>query len=163
VVAAVTDAGGFGVLGAVAHSPEQLEIDLDWIEANSGGRPYGVDLLLPPKYAGADDDGLDREAVRALLPPQQTAVRRRHPQPLRRAGAQRREPRRSAAAGRHEHLPRGYEPLLDAAFAHQIRLVTSALGPPPPTLIERAYESGVVVVLAGKVTHAVRHRRQAST
>ena len=28
VVAAVTKAGGLGVLGAVAHSPEQLEIDL---------------------------------------------------------------------------------------------------------------------------------------
>jgi NAD(P)H-dependent flavin oxidoreductase YrpB (nitropropane dioxygenase family) len=32
VVAAVTRAGGFGVLGAVAHSPEHLEIDLRWIE-----------------------------------------------------------------------------------------------------------------------------------
>ena len=32
VVAAVTKAGGLGVLGAVAHSPEQLEIDLEWIK-----------------------------------------------------------------------------------------------------------------------------------
>ncbi len=31
VVAAVTNAGGFGVLGAVAHTPEQLYIDLAWI------------------------------------------------------------------------------------------------------------------------------------
>ena len=49
VVAAVSRAGGFGVLGAVAHSPEQLEIDLAWIDAEVGGRPYGVDLLLPQK------------------------------------------------------------------------------------------------------------------
>jgi len=28
VVAAVTNAGGFGVLGAVAHGPEELEVDL---------------------------------------------------------------------------------------------------------------------------------------
>lgn len=47
VVAAVSRAGGFGVLGAVAHSPEQLEIDLAWIDAEVGSRPYGVDLLLP--------------------------------------------------------------------------------------------------------------------
>ena len=39
VVAAVSKAGGFGVLGAVAHSPEQLEIDLAWIEEEIGDRP----------------------------------------------------------------------------------------------------------------------------
>src|SRR5437588_2904535 len=48
VVAAVTNAGGFGVLGAVAHTPDQLEIDLTWIEEQTHGRPYGLDLLLPP-------------------------------------------------------------------------------------------------------------------
>ena len=46
VVAAVTNAGGCGVLGAVAHSPEQLEVDLDWIEAEVGGKPYGIDLSV---------------------------------------------------------------------------------------------------------------------
>src|ERR1700716_420235 len=71
VVAAVTNAGGFGVLGAVAHTPEQLEIDLNWIEKHTSGRPYGVDLLLPTKYEGADQGGLDREAVRQLLPAEQ--------------------------------------------------------------------------------------------
>src|SRR5439155_860944 len=57
VVAAVTNAGGFGVLGAVAHSPQQLEIDLTWIEEQVHGRPYGLDLLLPQKYAGPDEAG----------------------------------------------------------------------------------------------------------
>ena len=52
VVAAVSKAGGFGVLGAVAHSDTQLEIDLKWIEDEIGGRPYGVDLIVPAKYAG---------------------------------------------------------------------------------------------------------------
>ena len=71
VVAAVTNAGGFGVLGAVAHTPEQLEIDLGWIEEQTKGRPYGLDLLLPTKYAGAEEGGLDRDAIRQLLPPEQ--------------------------------------------------------------------------------------------
>ena len=65
VVAAVTNAGGFGVLGAVAHTPEQLEIDLTWIENEVCGRPYGLDLLLPQKYEGADQGGLDRDALRS--------------------------------------------------------------------------------------------------
>ena len=37
VVAAVTKAGGFGVLGAVAHTPEQLDVDLTWIEEQTRG------------------------------------------------------------------------------------------------------------------------------
>ena len=57
VVAAVTNAGGFGVLGGVVHSPERLEIDLSWIEAETRGRPFGVDLLLPAKYEGAERGG----------------------------------------------------------------------------------------------------------
>jgi NAD(P)H-dependent flavin oxidoreductase YrpB (nitropropane dioxygenase family) len=55
--------------------------------------------------------------------------------------------------------PKGYEPLLDIAFAHDIKLIASALGPPPPSLIERAHASNVVVVaLAGRASHAVRHK-----
>ncbi len=57
VVAAVTKAGGLGVLGAVAHSPEQLEIDLEWIKNEIGDRPFGVDLIVPAKYAGSDEGG----------------------------------------------------------------------------------------------------------
>ena len=41
VAAAVTKAGGMGVLGAVGLSPHQLEIDLQWIEDEVGGKPYG--------------------------------------------------------------------------------------------------------------------------
>ena len=36
VVAAVSRAGGLGVLGAVAHTPEGLEVDLAWIEDEVG-------------------------------------------------------------------------------------------------------------------------------
>lgn len=159
VIAAVTNAGGFGVLGAVAHTPEQLEIDLVWIEEQVKGRPYGVDLLLPQKYVGADDGGLDRNAVRALLPPEQQEfvdeILRRYEVPALVADEQ-------GDVGRRGGLsvsPRGYEPLLDIAFAHRVKLVASALGPPPPALIERAHASDVVVAaLAGRASHAVRHQ-----
>ena len=49
VVAAVSNAGGFGVLGAVGHTPESLEIELNWIDEHVDGKPYGVDLLIPNK------------------------------------------------------------------------------------------------------------------
>ena len=46
VVAAVSKAGGLGVLGAVGFTPEQLEIELDWIDDNVDGKPYGVDTVV---------------------------------------------------------------------------------------------------------------------
>lgn len=54
--------------------------------------------------------------------------------------------------------PKGYQPLVDVAFAHPIKLIASALGPPPPDLIARARECDVVVAaLAGTTEHARRH------
>ncbi|HSS12155.1 MAG TPA: nitronate monooxygenase family protein, partial [Acidimicrobiales bacterium] len=160
VVAAVTNAGGFGVLGAVAHTPERLETDLSWIDDETKGRPYGVDLLLPTKYAGADEGGLDAEALRHLLPPEQQQfvedILRRYDVPDL-PGDTDGGPLGHADAMRIS--PSGYGPLLDVAFSHPIGLVASALGPPPPSLIERAHGADVAVVaLAGSKVHAERHR-----
>ena len=68
VVAAVSKAGGLGVLGAVAHTPKQLEIDLGWIEEEIGGKPYGVDLIIPAKYAGDEGGGYTLSDIEALIP-----------------------------------------------------------------------------------------------
>ncbi|MDQ1459816.1 MAG: hypothetical protein QOI08_1300, partial [Actinomycetota bacterium] len=73
VVAAVTKAGGMGVLGAVAHSPEHLEIDLEWIESEVGGRPFGIDLIVPAKYAGSDEGGYTLDDIRQLIPAEHIA------------------------------------------------------------------------------------------
>ena len=52
VVAAVTNAGGFGVLGATAFSPEQLDQELTWIDDHVHGKPYGADIIVPAKFEG---------------------------------------------------------------------------------------------------------------
>ncbi|MCV7030357.1 NAD(P)H-dependent flavin oxidoreductase [Mycobacterium sherrisii] len=155
VVAAVTNAGGFGVLGAVAHSPKRLETELSWIEEQTGGKPYGVDLLLPPKYVGAEQGGIDAKQVKDLLPDEHRAfvedllARYDIPAPA--------EPQ-SAPRGGLNISPKGYEPLLDVAFAHNIRLIASALGPPPADLVDRAHSHDVLVAaLAGTTAHARRH------
>ena len=155
VVAAVTKAGGFGVLGAVAHSPAQLEIDLAWIDAEVRGKPYGVDLLLPQKYIGADEGGLDRGSLRQLLPAAQQAfvdeILARYLVPELPEGE------RGQGMGMNVS-PKGYQPLLEVTFNHPIRLIASALGPPPPELIEQARSRGVLVAaLAGTTEHARRH------
>jgi NAD(P)H-dependent flavin oxidoreductase YrpB (nitropropane dioxygenase family) len=159
VVAAVTKAGGFGVLGAVAHTPDQLDVDLKWIEEQTRGGRYGVDVLLPANYAGAEEGGLDADAVRQLLPAAQQEfledILRRYDVPE--IPAELREGTgRNALAN---VAAKGYGPLLEVAFGHDIALVASALGPPPPALITRAHDAGVAVAaLAGTVTHAQRHR-----
>ena len=154
VVAAVTNAGGLGVLGAVAHSPERLQNELTWIEEQTGGKPYGVDLLLPAKYVGAETGGTDAGQARELLPEEHRAF---VDDLLARYGVA------AAAApsrprGGLNISPKGYEPLLEVAFAHNIRLIASALGPPPEDLVQRAHDRNVLVAaLAGTTRHARRH------
>lgn len=68
VVAAVTNAGGVGVLGAVAHTAEDLEVDMKWVEGEiATGATYGIDLLMPRKFTGAQQGGLSRADLRAQI------------------------------------------------------------------------------------------------
>ncbi|GFG96453.1 monooxygenase [Mycobacterium timonense] len=155
VVAAVTNAGGFGILGATAHSPARLRNELTWIEEQTGGKPYGVDLLLPPKYVGAEQGGIDATQARTLLPDEHRAF---VDDLLARYGVTvpAGEPRPSA--GGLNISPKSYQPLLDVAFDHDIRLIASALGPPPADLVARAHDQDVLVAaLAGTTRHAQRH------
>lgn len=145
------------MLGAVAHSPEQLDIDLTWIENEVKGKPYGVDLLVPEKFAGAEEGGLDPSQLRGLLPEEHRAwvddlLDRYGVPPMPEGDASFR------GVGGMRVDPKSMAPLLDVLFAHQTRLVASALGPPPAHFIERAHAAGIpVAALAGNVHHAERH------
>jgi len=157
VVAAVSKAGGCGVLGAVAHSPEQLDIDLKWIESEVKGKPFGVDLLVPEKYAGAEEGGLEPRQLSDLLPEEHKAwvddlLERYDVPPVPEDLA---IPR---GVGGMRIDPKSMAPLLDVLFQHDTALVASALGPPPPHFIERAHAAEIpVAALAGSVEHARRH------
>jgi NAD(P)H-dependent flavin oxidoreductase YrpB (nitropropane dioxygenase family) len=65
VVAAVSRAGGYGVLGAVGFTPEQLAVELDWIDGEVGDNPYGVDVVIPTNDAAAEEP--DPEKLREEL------------------------------------------------------------------------------------------------
>jgi NAD(P)H-dependent flavin oxidoreductase YrpB (nitropropane dioxygenase family) len=151
VVAAVTNAGGFGVLGAVAFSPERLHEELSWIDDQVGGRPYGVDVLVPGKIAK------EAEAPGDLL----SAIPARHWEFLagifERYGVPAPDPGTGHAGGARQVTPEGATDLIDVALNHPIRLIASALGPPPPIMVERARAAGVpVAALVGTVEHARR-------
>jgi NAD(P)H-dependent flavin oxidoreductase YrpB (nitropropane dioxygenase family) len=164
VVAAVCKAGGMGVLGAAAHSPEQLEIDLKWIEDEIGDRPYGVDVIVPAKYAGSDAGGLTMQDIVGLIPDEHrqfvARLMEKYEVP---ALPEDERSSRSRSGGDLSGVAAPFsaaqaDPLLEISLAHQPRLLVNALGPPPAHMIERVKEEGRLIgALAGKPQHAERH------
>ncbi len=160
VVVAVSKAGGLGVLGAAGHSDRQLEIDLDWIEDELGDRPYGVDLIVPAKYAGSDQGGMTLSDLVAMIPAEHQAfvddILTRYDVPELPADSG-----RGGLVGGSDAAPFSAsraDPQLEIALAHRPSIVVNALGPPPAHMIERVKEEGRMVgALAGAAQHAQRH------
>jgi NAD(P)H-dependent flavin oxidoreductase YrpB (nitropropane dioxygenase family) len=179
VVAAVTRAGGFGVLGVTTLTPEQLDVELRWIDEAVGAKPYGVDVLVPEKLAGMErGSGFDGAALADLIPEEHrrfldSLLREYGVKPAPDGpGADRgdgdgdhdggwrpdsevggsREPFAEALTGA------GALRLIEVALTHPVRLVANALGAPPKEMLEAAHRAGVpVAALAGKREHAERH------
>jgi NAD(P)H-dependent flavin oxidoreductase YrpB (nitropropane dioxygenase family) len=133
VVAAVSKAGGMGVLGAVAFPPDQLEIELKWIDEHVDGKPYGVDVVMPMSYEGFEEEKLQKMIS---------------------------EEHRNFTAGLMKQfdipeLPEGETatqallgwstenaaPQIDIALAHPIKLLVNALGVPPKDVIDKSSSS----------------------
>ena len=156
VVAAVSSAGGFGVLGAVGHSPETLDVELSWIDDHVGGKPYGIDLIVPTSL-DSKEEALSAAEVEARIPPEHKEyVRNLLAQyDIETADLYAAQPR----AGVGDNMrAKGASVVLDAAFAHPIRLIVNALGVPPAFMLERGRKEGVPVgALAGAREHAVKH------
>jgi NAD(P)H-dependent flavin oxidoreductase YrpB (nitropropane dioxygenase family) len=163
VAAAVSRAGGLGVLGALAFSPEQLELELQWIDEHVDGKPYGVDIVMPMKTADRDA-GLHDEAdlpakLRAMITPEHWAF---VDELLAEHGAGEAPPEEDGDGSAVSQGVLGWTeatgaPLTDIALAHPIALLASALGPPTPEVIDRAHAQGVSIAsLVGRVQQAER-------
>jgi NAD(P)H-dependent flavin oxidoreductase YrpB (nitropropane dioxygenase family) len=162
VAAAVTNAGGLGVLGAVAHTPEQLDVDLKWIAEQTKGRPFGVDLLIPRKYVGAEAGGFDPDSLKSMVPDAHREwldqlLERYGVPPLPPPAAESESEQRGMAGLRVD--PKSMGPLIEVSFNHKVALIASALGTPPRWLVDEAHANGIpVAALAGRVDHAVAHK-----
>jgi NAD(P)H-dependent flavin oxidoreductase YrpB (nitropropane dioxygenase family) len=157
VVAAVTRAGGFGVLGASTFSPEQLETELAWIDEHTEGRPYGVDVIIPTTYDAAAE--ASPEELEGMIPAEHREfldkLLAEHGVPELDA-EERSRLRAELGAGRGGMTPEGARRLLDVALTHpQITFVVSALGIPPEDVTADLKKRGILVgALCGKARHA---------
>jgi NAD(P)H-dependent flavin oxidoreductase YrpB (nitropropane dioxygenase family) len=150
VVAAVTNAGGFGVLGATAYSPEQLDAELTWIDEHVGGRPYGADIIVPAKFEGKGQN-LSRTDLADRIPQGHRDYVSRL---LTDHGIELQD--RPRLGGTSLSGDTGPE-LLEVAMRHPIKLIANALGVPPDYMIDSAREHGVpVAALVGAREHAVK-------
>jgi NAD(P)H-dependent flavin oxidoreductase YrpB (nitropropane dioxygenase family) len=173
VVAAVTNAGGLGVLGALAFSPEQLELELKWIDEHVKGRPYGVDVVIPASHVGSGFEDVD-----ALLPklqemvPQQTlewidqVLDELGVPPLPEGADVERDADADEAGGLGGSGLLGWtnatsKPQVEVALSHDIRLLANALGPPPKDVVDAAHDHGAMVAaLVGRPDQARKQVEQ---
>jgi NAD(P)H-dependent flavin oxidoreductase YrpB (nitropropane dioxygenase family) len=156
VVAAVSKAGGFGVLGAVAFTPEQLEMELNWIDANINGKPYGVDIVIPAKYVGRQDGDIDKASLSDMIPTE-------HREWIDGLLEKHHVPKLSDSVEENESLlgwsASGGRAAVEVAMKHPIRLIANALGPPPADIIEEAHKKDILVAaLVGSVKHARKQK-----
>jgi NAD(P)H-dependent flavin oxidoreductase YrpB (nitropropane dioxygenase family) len=154
VVAAVSRAGGFGVLGALAFTPEELEIELAWIDDHVEGKPYGVDLVMPANYVGKGGVQPSADELRAMIPQEywdftDKILSEYGIPPL---PADYDERARAAGLGVDDQATRAVE----TALKHDgVKLLVNALGPPPKEVVDKAHEHGVLVgALVGAPKHA---------
>ncbi|WP_037611806.1 NAD(P)H-dependent flavin oxidoreductase [Streptomyces albus] len=153
VAAALTRAGGFGVLGAVRYgAPDDLRRDLDWMAQHTDGLPWGLDVVMPAKKV----EGVTEADVEAMIPEEHRAYVHKiladYDVPQLPEG----ENSGWRITGWMEDVARGQ---LDVAFDYPVKLLANALGSPPPDVIERAHRQGIpVAALAGSPRHAERHK-----
>ncbi|MEZ0050272.1 NAD(P)H-dependent flavin oxidoreductase YrpB (nitropropane dioxygenase family) [Mycobacterium sp. MAA66] len=150
VVAAVTNAGGFGVLGAAAYTPEELDRELAWIDEHVGGKPYGADIIVPTKFEGKGENLSHAQLVGRIPREYHDFVA----QLLAEHGI---EPEAQPSLGGSALSGNTGRELLEVAMSHPIKLIANALGVPPDYMIAAGRRQGVpVAALVGAKEHAVK-------
>jgi NAD(P)H-dependent flavin oxidoreductase YrpB (nitropropane dioxygenase family) len=151
VAAAVSRAGGLGVLGAVRfNDPDELEQTLTWLDDNTDGKPYGVDVVMPMKVP-TEGKAVD---LQAMIPPEHVSFVDRTLQQLGVPPLPEGEGREGVLGWLHS-VARSH---VEVALAHRPVLIANALGSPPVDVIEQAHAKGVkVAALAGAAKHALSH------
>ena len=151
VAAAVSRAGGLGVLGCVRFNEvDELEQVLTWLDDNTDGKPYGVDIVMPMKIP-TEGTSID---LKAMIPEDHLSFVEKTLQRLGVPPLPEGEGRDGVLGWLHS-VARSH---LDVALQHRPVLIANALGSPPVDVIEKCHEHGIkVAALAGAAKHALSH------
>ncbi|WNG81401.1 nitronate monooxygenase family protein [Mycobacterium sp. ITM-2016-00316] len=152
VAAAVSKAGGLGVLGCVRfNDADDLENVLQWMDANTDGKPYGVDIVMPAKVP-TEGTSVD---INKLIPQTHRDFVAKTLADLGVPPLPEDEEKSEGVLGWLHSVARSH---VDVALKHPIKLIANALGSPPKDVIDQAHAAGVpVAALAGSAKHALRH------
>jgi len=159
VVAAVTKAGGLGVLGAAWMTPDELDMSIDWIEKEVGGKPFGVDLVFPG--TAIDDEKSPEEYLKAIPESYLSFVTHMLDEGgLADLSATDRDDYMVENAKRMAMTNTKSREQLDVTLARSsVGLVVGALGVTPSWVVEKAHAQGVQVgALVGTAKHAAKQR-----
>ena len=145
VVAAICRSGGFGVLGATRHTPEEIAHELAWIRQQVGNRPFGVNLVLPTGMPETNN----RAAIEAQLPETHREfvlnLQKKYGVPA------------ASQAGMRSRFVRSEEVAqqqLEVIMRSDVNLLACGIGS-PMDVIERAKSCGkLVLALVGSPKHA---------
>ena len=153
VVAAVSRAGGFGVLGATSHSPETVEQELKWIDDHVDGKPYGIDVLIPENISTAGEKDVTWKSLEARVPQQHREFTKNL---LKKYDVELQTTNVADNQTQPFDAKRALE-VLEVSFSHPIRLIANALGVPPKEMLAMGKKHDVpVAALVGAKEHAVR-------
>ena len=165
VVVAVSRAGGMGVQAAIGFSLEELRRCLDHIEANVGGRPYGVDVVMPSGFVQPDGTKVKGGGAMAAAADYQKALPPEHVRFLDELLARYEVPKlpegATAELAMHTWTDQVSRRQVELALSYPIRLIANALGPPPREVIAQCHAKGVkVAALVGSKEHAKKQVEQ---
>ncbi|MFE0751191.1 NAD(P)H-dependent flavin oxidoreductase [Gordonia sp. NPDC058843] len=157
VAAAISRAGGLGVLGCVRfNEAEELDEVLEWMHENTDGKPFGVDIVMPAKIP-TEGSKMDLDS---MIPPEHRAFVERTLDDLGVPPLPGGERIDAGVLGWLHSVARSH---VDVSMEHrrkygQIKLIANALGSPPSDVIQTAHDNGVLVAaLAGAKEHALHH------
>jgi NAD(P)H-dependent flavin oxidoreductase YrpB (nitropropane dioxygenase family) len=152
VAAAVTRAGGLGMLGCVRfNQADDLERVLQWMDENTLGLPYGVDIVMPAKVP-TEGSAVD---INKLIPQTHREFVDKTLADLGVPPLPDDEAKSEGVLGWLHSVARSH---VEVALKHPIKLIANALGTPPKDVIDQVHAAGVpVAALAGSAKHALRH------
>ena len=160
LAAAVSNAGGLGVLGAAACSPEQLRA---WIRETRAltDKPFGVDTLLPAsvRRGSAPQTGAAPADPRAVLADYQAFTRdfmEREGLEIVARDSGRAVTEGAANGGAALFSKEFFEAQMEVVVEEKVPVYAAGLGNPGPWM-DRLHANGTVVMaVVGKVKHALQ-------